>query len=84
MNYALIENGVVTNIIWLSSDNADELPNAVNIDDYPVCIGDTYSDGVFYRDGEKVRTYHEYTVETAQAALLNEMDEAYREGVNAI
>lgn len=56
MNYALIENGVVTNIIWLYPGNAADFPNAVPMDDFPVGIGDTYTDGVFYRDGEKLLT----------------------------
>lgn len=29
MNYALIENGIVTNIIWLLPTNADDFPDAV-------------------------------------------------------
>lgn len=54
MHYAWIENGVVTNIIWLYEGNAHEFPNAVKLNDVPVQIGDTYTDGVFYRDGEPV------------------------------
>ena len=56
MNYALIENGIVTNIIWLYETNADEFPNAVKLGDRPVGIGDTYTDGKFYRDGNEVLT----------------------------
>lgn len=84
MNYALIENGVITNVIYLSSANAYEFPNAVNIDQYPVGIGDTYVDGKFYHDGVEVLTYTEYRDQIAQARLLEEMDEAYREGVNSV
>ena len=54
MNYAIVENGVVTNIIWLNKNNASKFPNAVFIADIPVGIGDTYEDGLFYRDGERV------------------------------
>ena len=82
MNYAFVENGIVTNIVFLSPANADEFPNAVNIDDYPVHIGDTYADGKFYRDGSVVESYMVRTINDAQNALLIEMDEAYREGVN--
>lgn len=57
MNYALIENGVVTNLIWLHPDNADDFPNAVSVDDVPVDIGDTYADGIFYHDGERVLSF---------------------------
>ena len=63
MNYALIENGVVTNIIWLYPGNADDFPNAVPLGDIPATMGDIYEDGVFYRNGEKVLT----PLEQAQA-----------------
>ena len=56
MNYALIENGIVTNVIWLYPANVADFPNAVPLGDVPAGIGDTYEDGVFYRDGEKVLT----------------------------
>ena len=54
--YALVENGVVTNIISLNDRNASDLPNAVKTYDRPVGIGDTYTDGKFYRDGSEVFT----------------------------
>ena len=54
MNYALIENGMVTNIIWLYPGNAQEFPDAVPMGDVPVRIGDAYRDGSFYREGEQV------------------------------
>lgn len=56
MNYALIENGIITNVIWLHPGNAAEFPNAVALEDIPAGIGDTYEDGVFYREGERVLT----------------------------
>lgn len=52
MNYAIVENGVVTNIIVIYEGNAHEFPNAVLLDSVPVQIGDTYADGKFSRDGE--------------------------------
>lgn len=55
MNYALIENGMVTNIIWLYDGNAGEFP-AVKLGDRRVLIGDTYEGGHFYRDGAEVLT----------------------------
>lgn len=54
MNYALIQDGVVTNIIWLLPPNAQDFPEAVPINGLVVQIGDTYVDGQFYRDGERV------------------------------
>lgn len=65
MNYALIESDTVINIIWLSQSNASDFPDAVKYDDRPVQIGDSYIDGIFYRDGEKVLTNQE----DMQAAL---------------
>lgn len=59
MNYALIENGIVTNIIWLYPGNASDFPNAVPLGDVPAGIGDTYADGAFYRDGERLLTDEE-------------------------
>lgn len=72
MNYALIENGVVTNIIWLYSANAEDFPSAVQCGDLPVAIGDTYDGSDFYRDGERVLTPLEQArkdAEDMQAAL---------------
>lgn len=54
MNYAVVENGIVTNIIWLNPANAYEFPNAVPIGDVPVAIGDTFDGENFYRNGERV------------------------------
>lgn len=59
MNYALIENGIVANIIWLNPANAGDFPSVVPIvpmNDYPVAIGDTWDGTFFYRNGEKVLT----------------------------
>ncbi len=54
MNYALIENGVVTNLIWLYSGNEADFPSAVPCGELPVAIGDTYDGQDFYRGGNKV------------------------------
>ena len=72
MNYALIENGVVTNIIWLYSGNAADFPDAVPCGDLPAAIGDTYDGEHFYRGGERVLTALEQAqkdAEDMQAAL---------------
>ena len=65
MNYAFVENGIVTNIVWLSPANAHKFPNAVKIDDIPAGIGDTYTDGKFYREGKLLLT----PLEEAETAL---------------
>ena len=54
MRYAVIEDGVVTNIIVLYPSNAKDFPGAVHCGDVPVGIGDTWDGQDFYRDGEKV------------------------------
>ena len=72
MNYALVENGVVTNLISLHPMNADEFPDAVPTGDCPVVIGDTCTDGQFYRNGEQVKSHAELMAEEMadmQAAL---------------
>lgn len=52
MNYAIVENGIVTNKIWLYPTT--DFPNAVSCNGAPVNIGDTYENGKFYRNGELV------------------------------
>ena len=54
MRYAIITDGVVTNVIILYPGNADDFPSAVPCGDVPVAIGDTYDGQDFYREGEKV------------------------------
>ena len=54
MNYALIENGIVINMIVIAPYNMSDFPSAVPVGDKPVGIGDEYRDGKFYRDGEEV------------------------------
>ena len=76
MNYALIDNGVVINVIWLNPGNARDFPGAVMLNDVPAGIGDTYDGKSFYRDGERVLTWAE-----AAYKELTEAEAAYYEGV---
>ena len=72
MRYAVIEDGVVTNIIVLYPGNAGDFPSAVPCGDIPVAIGDTYDGTHFYRDGQQVLTEAEQArkdAEDMQAAL---------------
>ena len=72
MNYALIDNGVVTNIIILYPGNASDFPAAVPCGDVPAAIGDTWDGEHFYRAGERVLTPLEQArkdAEDMQAAL---------------
>lgn len=76
MNYALVENGTVVNIIWLNERNEAEWPNAVRLGERMVEVGDTYEDGRwFYRDGTEVLTAAEAAQQEAAqyAAALQVM-----------
>lgn len=75
MRYAMIEGGIVTNVIALNDRNASDFPAAVKLGDRPVCIGDTYADGKFYRDGVEVLT----PMEQAQAEI-----DAYKAALNEL
>ena len=74
---ARIENGLVTNMLWCS-DSEPETESLIDPADRPVGIGDTYSDGKFYRDGVEILT----PLEAAQKqnaeyeAALSEIEEA--------
>lgn len=70
--YALVENGVVTNVMVLYPPSAGDFPTAVPCGDLPVAIGDTYDGEHFYRAGERVLTPLEQAqkdAEDMQAAL---------------
>ena len=72
MRYAIITDGIVTNVIILYPGNAADFPTAVPCGDVPVAIGDTYDGQDFYREGEKVvstLTAAQKEVETMQTDL---------------
>lgn len=64
MRYALVEDNIVTNIIWLDANCIESFPNAVATHDIPVHINDTYENGIFYRNGERVLTNLERAEQT--------------------
>ena len=66
MNYAWIENGVVTNLIWLYPANAAEFPGAVPLGGVPAAIGDTWDGAQFLRDGQPVLTPSQQAAADAQ------------------
>ena len=74
-NYALIEDGVVANLIWLAAENEHEFPGAVWLGDRPVNIGDTYDGEKFYRNNVEVLTPLE------QSSLENSQ---YQEALNLL
>lgn len=70
--YALVENGVVVNVMVLYPPSAAEFEGAVPCGEIPVAIGDTYDGEHFYRAGERVLTPLEQAqkdAEDMQAAL---------------
>lgn len=68
---AVVDDGVVSNIIWCS-DSEPETDTIINPADRPVAIGDTYSDGKFYRGGVEVLTPLE-SLSAQNAELLDAM-----------
>lgn len=66
MRYAIIDNGTVTNVIELRP--GVDWAGAVALGDRPVGIGDTYSEGKFWRGGAEVLTAQE-EIEQYKAAL---------------
>lgn len=69
MRYALIKDGIVSNIIWLYPGNAQEFPNAVPCEDVPVSIGDTFDGAAFYHDGARVMSAAEEYAEALRILL---------------
>lgn len=82
---AVVDGDTVINIIWCDAMQP-ETNTWKDPMDRPIRIGDTYSDGKWYRDGVEILT----PLEEAQKELedlqsqLFEMDVAYREGVNSV
>lgn len=66
MRYAIITDGVVTNVIILYPGNAGDFPTAVPCGEIPVTIGDTYDGEHFYRAGERVLTALEQAQKDAE------------------
>ena len=56
MNYAQIKDGIVVNVLSIRPAQANEFPDCVLLGDIPAGIGDTYADGIFYRDGVEVKS----------------------------
>lgn len=54
MRYAVIEDGVVVNVIILYPGGAKSFPGAVPCGDVPVAIDDTWDGEHFYREGARV------------------------------
>ena len=70
MNYAVVENGLVVNILVGLPEGLD----GIAVDQRPVAIGDCYHDGIFTHEGEPVLTDAERVVKLE--AALAEIQEA--------
>ena len=66
MKYALINDGIVTNTIALLPYNAQDFPEAVDLGERPVQIGDTYDGERFYHDGEPIYSLEEQLSQAQQ------------------
>ena len=75
MNYALIDNGIVTNLIWLYSGNASDFPIAVPCGEVPVAIGDTYDGEHFFRNGVQVEQARQEAADMQAALALLGIDD---------
>ena len=79
---AIIDNEVVVNMIWCN-DNTPDTETQKDPGDRPVGIGDTYSDGKWYRDGTEILTPLEdalakiASLETENADMRSALDAIY-------
>lgn len=72
MRYAVIEDGVVVNVIILYPGGAKSFPDAVPCGEVPVAIDDTWDGEHFYREGARVLSFVEEArkdAEDMEAAL---------------
>lgn len=87
MRYAMVIEGKVTNIIEMDKRNEQYFPSAVYTGDRPVGIGDTYSDGKFYRDGKEVMTALEEAnneIDSLTQQLGEAVEQIYKADMNTI
>ena len=66
MRYAVIEDGVVVNVIILYPGGTKSFPGAVPCGDVPVAIGDTWDGQDFYREGARVLSPMEQSQKDAE------------------
>lgn len=80
MNYALLDNGIVTNIIWINPEQQGDFPNGAPTNDLPILPSDEYKDGKFYRYGKEItpeapapEPEQLYTLDEAAAIIASEV-----------
>ena len=87
MRYAMVIEGKVTNIIEMDKRNEQYFPSAVYTGDRPVGIGDTYTNGKFYRDGVEVFTALEEAnneIDSLTQQLGEAVEQIYQSDMNTI
>lgn len=87
MRYAMVIEGKVTNIIEMDKRNEQYFPSAVYAGDRPVGIGDTYTDGKFYRDDVEVLTELEKAnneIDSLTQQLGEAVEQIYQADMNTI
>ena len=87
MRYAMVIEGKVTNIIEIDKRNEQYFPSAVYTGDRPVGIGDTYTDGKFYRNGVEVLTALEEAnneIDSLTQQLGEAVEQIYQSDMNTI
>ena len=85
-NMALLENGVVTNLLWCS-DGEPETQVLIDCGELGVAIGDSYRSGKFYREGQEVLSETQWLL-AENAQLLGTMaamvDEVYQSDIEIL
>ena len=87
MRYAMVIEGKVTNIIEMDKRNEQYFPSAVYTGDRPIGIGDTYTNGKFYRDGVEVLTVLEEAnneIDSLTQQLGEAVEQIYQSDMNTI
>lgn len=76
MRYAVVRNNIVDNIIECNGLTVQGLAKVMNCmliacENYAVAVGDTYDNGVFYRDGEPLERIPSTDEKVAQIQAEN-------------
>lgn len=80
MTYAKVKDNIVINMISLRQAQAHEFPDCVPVYEIPVELGDTYIDGIFYRNGDLVKSA-EMRVAELEAELATAAETAAEESL---